>query len=891
MNKRQTKLASLGLAGMLMTSSIPAYAVSTDIAPLATTATYSYRYSLTCDKHLEVTQASGSVSDAETTVLRITPDDNYAVSRFIIQVGSEVKTVYADETQVKVGKQTFLIYQKPNGKVELTLPAADKNSAETTIIAASETASHTIAIAGTADVACNMDSGSKIKHGENATLIFTPRSGNTINSLEISINGDSETVPVSESKVVIDGKAYTLQTTPDGTVYLYLTAVYADVSVQAITDARREHTLYVATDSGITCEDAGEHELEDSASMTLKFQPLFDYSIASITVTANGESDIALNGDTSVRVAGKTYSVSWSSNGKATLNLNDIDESMEVYAASDMTNEIYYIQSKPDDNSSIYVDSENKNYIDKNEDFSVRVQPNYGYDITNVTITANGKSIPITSETDSFVMNGHEYFVEHQGDGTVYIRFPYISTSIALSSTSAKQEEMHTVQANSGALNDNYNMGGTATCTVTGGGNIGDGKPATITFTPNVGQDITKINLRDSENRQNLIDAAAKSATIDGTTYAIDKTVQGVVTITCDSVVDNVFITALTETMNQAGYYTVTLQSGTADGETLNTCKTSGAGDVKTGGKATFAFAPNDGYDIAMVNLQHGADSKLCPAKTGTVYLGGAMFQILSQDGALVIACDNVQGDITATAVTTPQAKQYNLDIDTDSHIDCDTKDTTITDSETKKITFTPDKKYSVSKLVITDGKDKETIFANESSVKVNGNTYKLTKKSTGAVVLEIPKASADVSVSAYSQTGTYLISYPDDSAVTANVGEETWAEYGDDMTIVLYPRMQNEIETIKLTIGNDTEKVKADEDSFKIDGKTYEMEQANDGTVYIYLTNIYSDVNITAVASSEDGNVLLVDSDEGIYCSAEGESFLENGDDLKLTFPKQWKK
>lgn len=339
--------------------------------------------------------------------------------------------------------------------------------------------------------------------------------------------------------------------------------------------------------------------------------------------------------------------------------------------------------------------------------------------------------------------------------------------------------------------------------------------------------------------------------------------------------------------------YTVTgnsgrMNSGQDQGGTP-TCSVSGSGNIIAGGDdMSITFQPNVGQDIKKLNIRTGYSNQtnLVDAKTGTVSVGGKTYQINKmKDGSVSVSCQNVVDDVFITALTTDKAAEYDLSVSTDGHISYKADDV-ITSDETSEVVFTPDNGYSVYKLIIRDGNypAKTLYIAEDSSVNIGGRTYRIDRRLDGKIVLEIPKATADVSVEAVSSYGSYYVSVENDRHVSSNYEDLTWVGRGEDATVILTPLDDYDITYINISMGDDSARVSSNDTSFRLGGRTYRMEKTSDGIVYLYLKDLKSNVHIDP--SVKDMTIkLTVKVDDGISCSDEGTVTVEDGDVYQLTF------
>ena len=339
--------------------------------------------------------------------------------------------------------------------------------------------------------------------------------------------------------------------------------------------------------------------------------------------------------------------------------------------------------------------------------------------------------------------------------------------------------------------------------------------------------------------------------------------------------------------------YTVTANSGRL-GENNNlgedaapTCSVTGAASVEAGKPMNLVFTPNSGLKISKLNIRTDAASKVEPvsAVNGTVTVDGQSYQIaVANDGKVTVTSQSVVSNVFVTALTEKATVQHNLTVNTDSHITSDVTSKKVDAGSTSKIVLTPDEDYSVYKLVIKDGENTKTVYSHESSAKIGDKEYKLTHGSDGKIEIEIPNASADVSINATSVYGSFYVSIKNDEHINTNYDDIRWLGYGDEATVVMTPDDDYEITYVTITAGDDSVRVSANESRVKVGGKTYRMEKDEDGVVRLYLKDVRTNIQIEPTVRDTD-ITLTVRTDNGVSCADSGKISITGGDDCTLTF------
>lgn len=360
--------------------------------------------------------------------------------------------------------------------------------------------------------------------------------------------------------------------------------------------------------------------------------------------------------------------------------------------------------------------------------------------------------------------------------------------------------------------------------------------------------------------------------------------------LSTSNVADDIKITINTDVAN----YSIIANSGEygTDNNYGNinkpTCTVSESSKTVDGGEPfSITFTPNSGKQIDKLNIRTGYSNKtnLVDIQNTSVTIEGQSFQINKlNDGSVSISSQSVVSDLFITALTSPKANEYKLSVSTDPYITSNVETASIFSDKASSITFTPDSEHSIYKFIITQGNLQKTIYATDSSISIGNNTYTLNKSLNGQIIINIPKAVADVKIDAYSTSGTYFIDVNEGSHVDSNYEDVTWVGLGEDATVVLTPHSGYSIEYVNISIGDNTIKVSSNNTSVSIGGKTYRMEKTKDGMVYIYLKDISRNVEITPYV--EDTTVdLTIKIDNGIKASEVGTIEVSTGDVYQAKF------
>ena len=168
-------------------------------------------------------------------------------------------------------------------------------------------------------------------------------------------------------------------------------------------------------------------------------------------------------------------------------------------------------------------------------------------------------------------------------------------------------------------------------------------------------------------------------------------------------------------------------------------------------GKQTITFIPDSNQEIVKLNIRNFADGRdnLIDVKNGRQTVLGQSFDI-SQSGNKVTVSFVMSKELYITALTQDETAKYELSIKTDNNCSANPNGVvTVTQGETKKVTFTPVSGSNISEITITAGGKTGTIQLQNTSVNVNGKNYTVSRSMDGSAVLTIPSIGENIAINA----------------------------------------------------------------------------------------------------------------------------------------------
>lgn len=314
-------------------------------------------------------------------------------------------------------------------------------------------------------------------------------------------------------------------------------------------------------------------------------------------------------------------------------------------------------ETKPpveDENKTPDDDDESNVPGDENEDENLGGEGE-GED-TNPAARAAVADFPITYRNFSATINGtmpngtqYQIYTQKDDNGLTVLKFRYLNNLVDTINikVNAKDAE-YSVYAGSGVYGQNNNQGGLATCTTSRNSDVvvKGGASYSVTFTPVIGQEITKLNLRlDAANGVgNLFDITEKTVNVGGQELRIEANNDGSVTVTADSVIQNLYLVALTKDA-AARYDLNTITDGNCTVDVSSTSLVSGATKVVT-------FKPTTGYTVTDITITDGTATKTLAVSEVEAKINGKTYTVDRKlDGSAVLSVPAMSDNVFISAV------------------------------------------------------------------------------------------------------------------------------------------------------------------------------------------------------------------------------------------------
>lgn len=461
----------------------------------------------------------------------------------------------------------------------------------------------------------------------------------------------------------------------------------------------------------------------------------------------------------------------------------------------------------------------------------------------------------------------------------------YLSTSnivddmkISLDTT----ESSYTVTANSGEYGSDNNQGSNIpTCSVSEDGMIvGGGKAMSLTFTPNTGKQIESLNIRTGySNKTNLVEVKNGSVTVEGLTFEISKLNDGSVSVSCQNVTRDLFITALTTP--QATAYNLTV---TNDGHVTSDVT---SGKIYSDKASSVVFTPDNKYSVYKFIITQGSSQKTVYATDSSVNIGNSTYTISrSLNGKVTVGIPKAVADVKIEAVST--FGSYSVSVTGSKHVDSNYDEPGwIGYGEDATVVLTPDEGYNIEYINISMGDDSTKVSSNETSFRLNGRSYRMEKDRNGVVYLYLKDLSSDVLISpSVEDTMMDVVVKVDGGIYCADEGTNR-VQNGDVFQVTFEPEKEAVIEKIEITRNGRTYTADKSDSYVVVNGVRCPINWQYNGRVTVTLYDIDADMTIKASSDYNNGRRNITkkpDAHSTITHDARNPSYANVGEEVNVT-------
>lgn len=299
-------------------------------------------------------------------------------------------------------------------------------------------------------------------------------------------------------------------------------------------------------------------------------------------------------------------------------------------------------------------------------------------------------------------------------------------------------------------------------------------------------------------------------------------------------------------------------------------------------GKQSITFIPDSNQEIVKMNIRNYADGRnnLIDVKNGRQTVLGQAFDI-SQSGNKVTISFTMTQELYITALTQDETAKFDLSINTENCSANPNGVVTVSQGETKKITFTPEAGNNVNEITITAGGKTGIISIQGSSVNVNGKNYTVVRNIDGSAVLTVPSVGENIAINAVAASDTNCINVEQAKNVRSNQAGLNFVKNGSSFALTYIPNSDCEIRTVTAKTAKGTYTAKVDDAYIVIDGIYYRMYHAANGNLEIFLNTVPVNMTFSVTAKDYVHNV-IIKADKG--CEVDSKDFdVDDGDNVDI--------
>lgn len=461
----------------------------------------------------------------------------------------------------------------------------------------------------------------------------------------------------------------------------------------------------------------------------------------------------------------------------------------------------------------------------------------------------------------------------------------YLSTSNIVDDMTIRldtTESSYTITANSGEYNSDNNQGSNIpTCSVTDDGMVvSGGKAMSLTFTPNLGKQIKCLNIRTGySNKTNLIEVKNGSVTVEGLTFEVNKLNDGSVSVSCQNVTRDIFVTALTKPQAMAYNLTISTDSHIASDVTSGTIYSDEASSV--------VFTPDNKYSVYKFIVTQGASQKTVYATDSSFTVGDSTYTIeRSLSGKVTLGLPKATADVAIEAIST--FGSYSVSVTDSRYVDSNYDEIGwIGYGEDATVVLTPDEGYAIQYIDISMGDDFTKVSSNETSFRLNGHNYRMEKDGNGVVYLYLKDINSDVLISPSVEDTSLSVIVSVDGGIESSEEGTHHIQSGDVFQITFEPKRDALLKTIEVTKNNKTYTADNFDSFIVINGVRCPINRKDDGSVVLTLYDIDANMKVKATSDYNNGRRTITkkpDSHSTITHDAKNDSYANVGEEVNIT-------
>lgn len=468
--------------------------------------------------------------------------------------------------------------------------------------------------------------------------------------------------------------------------------------------------------------------------------------------------------------------------------------------------------------------------------------------LTTVTVSAAGGEDRVLTassldKTETYTLSGGtQYQVTKSTNSNGYKEYAFrwlnsLNDNITVSVESAPAS--YTVYARYGALNQNNNNGGANTCTMDANATttVDGGDQYSVTYTPNLNQEITYIKLTCDSNdgKSELIPVSKTSGTLAGVNYRISQSGSDV-TVSFD-VTRNMYVTALTEQSKTRHELTVTADAHSSANVTRE--------NVVEGTSKSVTFTPASGYNIGAIEITDGGSTATISEKGTSVTVNGHSYSLSRKiDGSAVLSIPGMTADVSIRVASTTQTRYVQVSCDKNTSSTAEGINY-VTSGDPFEVTFTPDSSTMVMSFSVTTPQGTFTADQDDAYIRINNEYVPIYTGFNGKVTIQLRNVTSNMTISCTARDTVHDINVRTDTGITADYRQDT-VDDGEDATVTFTPNSGYSVQEIRVTYDGSTYKARPDRVSYiRVDGMRWEITSGLSGSYTLHMTDIKHDVTV----------------------------------------------
>ena len=414
-------------------------AASDDITLSAEAVSTAFAVTATSQTGATVSAATTTLNKGDAYSMTATPDRLYAITRADLTIGGSKSTVQLSKG-CDVTSNGFRFRVDAAGV--LTVYSGGVTSATTIELKTAERQPDSDEVLVTVRTGRGISSEISrdiVKKGSNYTVSFSAKRGYTIDALTLEADGKTAYSTPNTNTVFVGSNAYRVSGNSDGCT-VYLTDLQSNITVSAESSYDTDHlTVDTSAGSGVRIRQDCGSTVNVGTDIEFEIYVTDDdrYELDEVTLRLDDSSRTVDADATSIRVAGKTCKMETDSDGVLHLYVNDVDKPVYVSATAKRIDTSHSITIKSASHLTISKDTSSSSVRD-GKDVTFTVKPSSGYQVDDITLKIGSKSGTASAGASYIRVNGTDYDMSRNSNGTVTVYVENIKNDVTISATAVK---------------------------------------------------------------------------------------------------------------------------------------------------------------------------------------------------------------------------------------------------------------------------------------------------------------------------------------------------------------------------------------------------------------------------------------------------------------------